>query len=274
MQSLIKTRSKNRKVLTKFLMISVGAILFIDGLLLMMQKKIHLGTVLPLVIGLGLCLHAFFLDKIYSFLNINTPNRQLYKKIWKTCWILFIFWILSVAVFFLYLKLNTNQLENNANTKAIIVLGSGLIKGKPSPTLAARLDSAATTAKQFPDALIIVTGGLGTWENQTEAEEMAKYLVKYHQISMQRIALEDQSTSTELNLKNSQAILQLHALSIKMPISIVTSDFHTLRAAAIAKKQGYSNIYTISAETPLMTRYNAWLREYFAYMSGWLLKEY
>ncbi|WP_228131839.1 hypothetical protein, partial [Acinetobacter baumannii] len=25
---------------------------------------------------------------------------------------------------------------------------------------------------------------------------------------------------------------------------------------------------------PLITRYNAWLREYFAYASGWLLNEY
>ena len=30
----------------------------------------------------------------------------------------------------------------------------------------------------------------------------------------------------------------------------------------------------ISAETPLNIRYNAWLREYFAFVSGWLLREY
>ncbi|MFX8461890.1 YdcF family protein, partial [Acinetobacter baumannii] len=32
--------------------------------------------------------------------------------------------------------------------------------------------------------------------------------------------------------------------------------------------------YMVAAETPLITRYNAWLREYFAYASGWLLNEY
>lgn len=120
----------------------------------------------------------------------------------------------------------------------------------------------------------MVTGGLGTWENQTEAEAMTKYLEQQHSTPIQRIATEDQSTSTELNLKNTKAILKAHAITLDMPISIVTSDFHTLRASAIARKQGYSNIYTVSAETPLMTRYNAWLREYFAYLSGWLLKEY
>ena len=30
----------------------------------------------------------------------------------------------------------------------------------------------------------------------------------------------------------------------------------------------------VSAPTPLLIRYNAWLREYFAFISGWLLDEY
>ena len=64
------------------------------------------------------------------------------------------------------------------------------------------------------------------------------------------------------------------ALQSSQPIIIVTSDFHTPRAAAIAKKQGYSNFTMLGSTTPISTRYNAWLREYFAYVSGWLLNEY
>ncbi|AOA57408.1 hypothetical protein BFG52_02920 [Acinetobacter larvae] len=47
-----------------------------------------------------------------------------------------------------------------------------------------------------------------------------------------------------------------------------------LERQALAHKQGYSNIYSIAAPTPISTRYNAWLREYFAYISAWLLDEY
>lgn len=255
-------------------MMSVGAILFLDGLFLILQKKIHLGTLLPFLIGLGLCLYAIYLKKISVLLNKIHPKNNILKKFINLAWILFLIWALSVAGFFLYLKSNINQSENTADLKAIIVLGSGLIQGKPSPTLAARLDRSADVARRHPDAVIVVTGGLGTWENQTEAEAMTKYLEQQHSISIQHIATEDQSTSTELNLKNTKAILKAHAITLDMPISIVTSDFHTLRASAIARKQGYRDIYTVSAETPLMTRYNAWLREYFAYLSGWLLKEY
>jgi uncharacterized SAM-binding protein YcdF (DUF218 family) len=86
--------------------------------------------------------------------------------------------------------------------------------------------------------------------------------------------LEDKSTSTDLNLLNSKTILKYKNIPLSAPIAIVTSDFHTLRAAAIAKKLGYQNVIMNSAETPLNTRYNAWLREYFAFISGWILQEY
>ena len=103
---------------------------------------------------------------------------------------------------------------------------------------------------------------------------MSSYLQQNHHIPASQIILEDKSTSTELNLKNSQSLLEAQHINIQQPIAIVTSDFHTLRAAAIARKQGYRHISMLGASTPLATRYNAWLREYFAYASGWLLDEY
>ena len=57
-------------------------------------------------------------------------------------------------------------------------------------------------------------------------------------------------------------------------IAIVTSDFHTIRAAAIAKHQGYQRPILLASPTPLSIRYNAWFREYFAFVSGWLFGEY
>ena len=47
------------------------------------------------------------------------------------------------------------------------------------------------------------------------------------------------------------------------------------RSRAIAIRQGYQMPIMISAQTPLATRYNAWLREYFAYIGVvGLLNEY
>lgn len=147
------------------------------------------------------------------------------------------------------------------------------MNGQASPTLAARLDKAAEIEKLNPNAIVIVSGGLGFKSKQTESKVMSDYLQEIH-VTANKIFEENKSTSTELNLKNSQAILKQQGLDINSPITIVTSDFHTLRAAAIARKQGYQNFTTASAPTPLTTRYNAWLREYFAYISGWILNEY
>ena len=60
-----------------------------------------------------------------------------------------------------------------------------------------------------------MTGGLGLAQKQTEAQVMSQYLQQHYQINSNNIILEDQSTSTELNLKNSQSILIKHQISFE-----------------------------------------------------------
>ncbi|KAF7276664.1 hypothetical protein GWI33_009941 [Rhynchophorus ferrugineus] len=164
--------------------------------------------------------------------------------------------------------------DNYQAVKAIIVLGSGIEGDQPTPTLAKRLDRAAQIAQQQQQTWIIVSGGIGFNKQYSEAEVMSNYLKPRYHIADTRILQESQSTSTELNLKHSRPILAAHHITMTDPIAIVSSDFHLLRARAIAKKQGYQNVVMYGAETPISIRYNAWLREYFAFISGWLLREY
>lgn len=248
----------------------IGFLLFLDGFILILFKKIHLGTILPLLIGFVFCTTALWIKPIHSFLN----QHLKIKKIWQFGWIAFAIWLISLIAFFGYIQLKSNQKHQIENVQAIIVLGSGIIQGKASPTLAKRLDTAGEIAIKQPQTLIIVSGGLDYGEVKTEAEIMSNYLQDHSKIPAKRILQENQSTSTDLNLKNSQLILTKHQLGLDSKIAIVTSDFHTLRAGAIANKQGYKHFITVGAETPITTRYNAWLREYFAYISGWLLGEY
>ena len=247
-----------------------GSILFIDGAYLISLNKIHLGTLLPLLIGIGLLCFAIFYHKIQAIVH----KSQLGRILWRCSWAGFLLWCSSVLCFFIYLHLATQHHAQIPPVKAIIVLGSGIEHGQPSATLAQRLDRAAELAKQQPNPPIIMTGGLDFREKHTEAEIMAQYVQRNYAIPANRIWLEDQSTSTDLNLKNSQTILKQLNIQLDEPIAVVTSDFHTLRAAAIAKKQGYRNVVPVAAPTPLVNRYNSWLREYFAYLSGWVLNEY
>ena len=182
--------------------------------------------------------------------------------------------MISLGYFFSFIKENKDTSDHIPLVKAIIVLGSGVENGKPSTILAKRLDTAAPLALKQQQAQVVLTGGLDFSEKESEALVMSRYLEQKYHIAKDQIILEDKSTSTELNLKNSKPLLEQHQITLDQPIAIVTSDFHIPRAVAIAKKQGYTQVYGVAAETPLTTRYNAWLREYFAYASGWLLNEY
>ena len=242
----------------------VGLILCIDAILLLSYRKIHLGVILPLFIGLIFCIYAVFNVQIQTWLN----RHLKFKKLWRFGWGIFIVWLMTLFAFFIFLTVQIQHSPSIPAVKSIIVLGSGIENGQPSAALAKRLDIAAPIAQSQPHALVILTGGLDFGETQTEAAIMAKYLQQHYALPSQQMALETQSTSTELNLKNSQLILKQHQIQLDDPIAIVTSDFHTVRAKAIAQKQDYSDVYMVAAPTPLLIRYNAWLREYFAYLSG------
>ena len=254
----------------RLLLFIAGALLLIDGLWLISMDKIHLGIVLPLLIGSIFIVTALFYNAIHQYL----ARHATFKKIWKLCWAGFWVWLISLAGFFAYLQYSIAQSNHIPPVKAILVLGSGIEHGQPSATLKARLDAASDVALNNPEAVLIMTGGLGFHEKVSEAEVMKTYIVQNYHVNPEHIYLEDRSTSTELNIINSKAILKDLNIRLNQPIAIATSDFHLPRASAIAQYQGYTNIYTISAPTPLYIRYNSWLREYFAFLSGWLLHEY
>lgn len=248
----------------------LGVFLFVDGSYLLALRKIHLGIILPFLIGIVFITSSLFWHNIQSYF-IHTP---ILKTCWYIGWVGFLVWILSVSLFFFYIQKNLTNNKNIPNLNAIIVLGSGTQNGEPSPTLAQRLNTAAKYAKQYQNAKIVLSGGVDFNENISEAEVMANYLIQHHTLASSRFILEKESTSTALNLKNSAALLEEQHIFQNSTIGIVTSDFHTLRSKAIAQKQGFTEVYMISAPTPLLTRYNAWLREYFAFISGKLLNEY
>lgn len=256
--------------LFRIVLFVLGTIFLLDGLYLLALKKIHLGIILPFLIGIGFVTTSLFWHAIQAYL----AHSVVFKTCWYIGWVGFTVWLLSVGLFFFYIQNNMTNNTNLPTLDAIIVLGSGTQNGEPSPTLAQRLDTAAQYAKQHQNAKIVLSGGVDFNENISEAEVMQNYLIQHYTLAKDRFILEKESTSTALNLKNSAVLLKAHHLSINSTIGIVTSDFHTLRSKEIAKKQGFTQIYMISAPTPLLTRYNAWLREYFAFISGKLLNEY
>ena len=248
-----------------------GIVIIVDCVSLMVVGKINFGTVVPCLLGAVFVAHGVFWSTIRRYL---AQNRWL-SRLWYALWGVFILWLMSFGIFIWSLQQRIELSRQPAPAvAAIIVLGSGTVDDKPTPTLAKRLDAAVPLISAQPQALVITSGGVGFGRHRSEADIMATYLHEAHGIDFAGIVQEGKSTSTEENLSYSQEILSSHGIAKNAPIAIVTSDFHTIRAYAIARHQGYEQPITVASPTPLSIRYNAWFREYFAFVSGWLLGEY
>lgn len=263
--------SKPLLIMIRLLLTVVGLVIVIDCLALMIMDKINFGTVLPFMIGAIFVAHGVYWQRIGYFIE----RQPLFKRLWYGLWSLFILWLVSFGVFIGVLQQQIALSKQPLPTvAAIIILGSGTVDGKPTPTLASRLDTAAPIIKAQPQALVVTSGGVGFGRQRSEAAVMASYLNEAHDIPLSRVTQEGRSTSTEENLIYTQSLLAQQGVALTAPIAIVTSDFHIIRAETIAKHQGYTQPIPVASPTPLSIRYNAWFREYFAFVSGWLLGEY
>lgn len=116
------------------------------------------------------------------------------------------------------------------DTLAIVVMGYQLNEnGSMKPELLDRLGVAIRSAKKYPNAYILCTGGpTSKMEGITEAAMMRQWMTICG-IDESRIILEENSFSTTENAQNSLMLLydshpQIHSLAI------VTSDYHMRRS--------------------------------------------
>ncbi len=142
----------------------------------------------------------------------------------------------------------------------IVVLGAGVHGTVPSLSLRNRLDAAAEYLKEHPDVVCVVSGGQGPGEDISEARCMFDDLVA-NGIDPERIWMEDQSTSTEENLRFSLDLIEARTGLRPDEIGVLSSEYHLLRAGMFGDKVGVE-VYGIPARTSrLSMRINYFLRE-------------
>lgn len=148
----------------------------------------------------------------------------------------------------------------------LIVLGAKVKPGGiPSLSLQYRLDAALDYLKENPHTKVIVSGGQGPDEEQTEASFMRDYLIA-NGIEKNRIMTEEQSTSTYENLYYSFALLP----ETEQAVTIVSNDFHLRRATYIANELGYE-ADVIVASTPRSVEIKLNIRERLALLRTYIL---
>ncbi len=248
----------------------VGMVLLLDAIVLMVWKgAFSLGVTLPA--ALGAC--ALLLAWRWSFFARWRSAGRMRTWLWRCGWAALGLWSISVLAFFWSIANADQDGRLQHAPAAIVILGSGSPRCEPSTMLAARLEEGLAQARRWPSAPIVVSGGVDYGLSCSEAGLMADYLAA-RGVARTRLWLEDRSTSTDENLRFSRLVLQQHGIDEDASVLLVTSDFHLVRAKRIAAKAGLHSVIGAAAPTPLYMRYNAWLREYFATFSSWVLGEF
>ena len=145
----------------------------------------------------------------------------------------------------------------------ITVLGAGLNGTEPSLILRNRLDRAIELSQTYPEAKLILCGGLGYDHVITEAEAMQHYLIR-NGVDPARLILEDTSRDTAENLQNAKRLMDQIEGEGKHQSWIVTCSFHMMRSKLLAERYG---IDPVAAPVPTRPQeYHYYLREYFSLM--------
>ena len=256
--------------IVRHLIAATAAALLALGIAPMGAGHLHLGVVVPVLLGIGGLLLAWQWRRV----AVWRCAKPWHQWLWRLCWLGLALWVLSVG--WLWGKIADAGLAvaEVPPVAAIVVLGSGTQNGQPRPALAMRLDTAAALAALQPQAVVAVSGGVDFGEEESEGIIMARYLAAHYGLPIKRQVVEEVSTSTELNLSLTKPLLQARGIDLEQPIAIVSSDFHLWRALQIARRQGYAQPIGVAAPTPQIIRFNAWLREYFAVVSSWVLGEW
>lgn len=240
----------------KIILIILGIISALYGIFILQAGSGTLFWLIWEVIGIFFLIWALLLHKE----SFNT-----HKKV-KIIFHMFVVVVLTVLTTFCSMIVGEFHAKGERDLDYIIVLGAQVREDGPSVVLRYRLDTAVDYLKENPDTVCIVSGGQGSNEPFSEAKGMQDYLVK-HGVETERILLEDKSTSTVENIRNSKEFLG----DFYNGVGIVTNNFHTFRAVQIAEIQGLENVCGIAADSNVFYLPNNVLRECCGIMKDWLL---
>ena len=150
----------------------------------------------------------------------------------------------------------------------MIVLGCGLRGERVSVGLAKRLNKAYEYHEKNPDAMIIVSGGQGPQEDISEALAMKRYLAEKG-VPEDKIIMEDKSTSTITNFRNSRAIMEENGMGLSSVV-FVTNAYHVYRASSYAEDEGFIDIAHLGTDIIWYTISRNYMREMMAVVKMWV----
>lgn len=128
----------------------------------------------------------------------------------------------------------TGERDQATTTDAIAVLGAAQYNGRPSPVFRARLDHAAALYQRGYAPVVLVTGGVGSGETQSESDVGRRYLLKLGLPDHSLVAL-NAGSSTYSSLVSVAGWFRDKQSRRTL---LVSDGFHMLRLKIIAARLG------------------------------------
>lgn len=240
-------------------LLTLPLILVADGVLMLRRERHSVGNELSLVVGLALLLLPVVLIVLLRYDSRFTDSLAVSLLAAQAC----------VSACFLAFAAQTALyawIARGAEARAVIVLGSGLVRGSVSPLLAARLERGMAAARERETTgarvVLVPSGGRGGDEPRPEGEVMGEWL-REHGVADSDLLVEDRARTTRENLVNSVRLLERHG--VPAPYLAVTNNYHAPRTAMLARKLDV-DAQVIGAPTAWYFWPSAYLREFVAAM--------
>ena len=132
--------------------------------------------------------------------------------------------------------------------KVMVIFGCQVKPDGPSILLRNRLDTALEYLENHPDMTVVVTGGKGDDEHQSEARCMYDYLTA-HGVDGETILMEDQARNTWQNANYTLNLLLERGYDTTGDVLLVSSGFHLARIEMLWNRatENAANISTLDA---------------------------
>lgn len=233
------------------------AVLFILGFWAFLNPVfmdiLNLGNAAGMAVCAALLCVTLFWDRLSVLFRGNVLFRRISIAAMATAAVLA---VLAAVISVLMLRAANSPPQGSST---VIVLGCKVRGETPSLMLGQRITAAYRYLEAHPDAVCIASGGQGADELISEAECIKRVLAEKG-IAPERIILEDKSTSTDENIRFS--LQKMEEYGISGGVTLVTNEFHQLRAGMIADKYGLES-RALSARTAWYLLPTYWLREWF-----------
>ncbi|MBO0810835.1 MAG: YdcF family protein [Microlunatus sp.] len=241
-------------VLAPVLVLCLTIFLILNGVVMLRRERVTAANLLSLVTGVGLLVII-----VGTIPVILSENRWLITTLAIVLILVGYFGFHFVA--FLGYALLYPRLVRNQPADWVVILGSGLGGGtRVTPLLASRVRAGMVEFARRGARLLVLSGGRGADEVRAEGAAMAEFAIA-NGADPGQVVVEDRSRNTRQNLRYSAELVPPGGQGL-----IVTSNYHTLRAAMLARKVG---LPAQASGAPTAGYYwpSAMIREYLAVLA-------